>query len=158
LAPEAFRSQGLASYPSASEGAPIAELQGLSYAPPVGSRGMIAAIDPRSSGPKPHETALPGLDHGSGEAGPGDVESVRRPAVDLHAALGDQPPRLARRRHAEVLHEHGGEVDRVAVRERRLGHVYRRLVFTHDAGEVLLPRPGRVGAVPPGDDPARELE
>src|SRR3954447_1158362 len=36
----------LTSYPSASEGAPVSSLQGLSYAALLGSRGMIAPLAP----------------------------------------------------------------------------------------------------------------
>src|SRR5207253_3787197 len=116
------------------------EVQGLSYTALSGSRGMIAAIRPRSSAGKPHESTLPGLDEGPLELGPRHVDLAEGLAVDLDPTLADQAPRLARRAQPEVLDEQGRQMDGIAFGQRRLGHLLRRLVFADDAGEVLLDR------------------
>src|SRR2546421_4446061 len=117
---------------------------------------MIAAIEPRSTGGKPHESALSGLAEGPLEPGPWEVDLVHRLAVHLDPALGDQAPRLACRPHAEVLDEKGRQVDGIPVRKRRLGHLLGRLVLAHHMGEMLPPSPRALLAVPARDDPPRK--
>ena len=101
----------------------------------------------RSSAAKAHESALSGLDESSVQPGPRQIELGHRLAVDLDRSLGDQTARLAGRADAEVIGQQGRQMERVARRELGLGHVLRRLMLAHDAGEMLLgPRRGS-GAV-----------
>src|SRR5439155_14907867 len=124
----------------------------------VGSRGMIAAIDPRSSGPKPHETPLSGLNQGSLQPLARHVEVGGRLPVDPHAALGDQTARLTGRGDTQVFHEQGRKMDRIPVRKGGLRDLLRRLMLAHDAGVVFLAGTGTVHSVPTRDDASRELE
>ena len=77
---------------------------------------MIATRGPPSSGGKPHEPPLSGLDERPLQPGPRDVELGDRLAVDLDRALRDQTPRLARRADAEVLDQERRQMDRIARR------------------------------------------
>ena len=75
---------------------------------------MVASLSPQSSAGKPHESPLPGLDEGTFEGRPLNVDLPRRPPVDLDPALRDQAPRLARRPHSEMLDEESREMNRIA--------------------------------------------
>jgi hypothetical protein len=76
--------------------------------PPLSdSRGMVASLSPQSSAGKPHESPLSSLDEGPLEPAPRDIDLHRRLPVDLDPALGDQPPRLARRADAELFDQEG---------------------------------------------------
>src|SRR5512133_1142663 len=111
---------------------------GTSYTALSGSRGMIATRSPQSSGGKPHESPLSGLDQGSLEAGPRNVDLGGRLPVDLDCALRDQAPRLACRADAEMLDQERRQMDGISRRQRRLGDVRRGLAFAHHSREVLL--------------------
>ena len=76
---------------------------GTSYTALSGSGGMIATRSPPSSGGKPHEPPLSGLDERLLQPSPGNVDLGDRLAVDLDRALGDQTPRLAGRTYPEVF-------------------------------------------------------
>ena len=88
-----------------------------------------------------------------------DVELVgaEQLAVDAHAALRDQPPRL-RARDAESRVEHGRDVDRVAIDARRWRPRSRRASGARRArGRSAARRAaGGVGVVEAGDDRPRE--
>ena len=81
---------------------------GTSYTALSGSRGMVASLSPESSTGKPHESTLPGLDEGTHEGTPLNVDLRRGLAVDLDPALGDQAPGLARRTDTEMVDQQGG--------------------------------------------------
>ena len=87
---------------------------GTSYTALAGSRGMIATQAAPSSGAKPHESPLPGLNEGAVEAGPRNVDPGRGLPVDLDPALGDETSRLARRADPEVLDEELRQVNGIA--------------------------------------------
>ncbi len=108
-------------------------------------------------GDQANEAPLSGLHDGALELGARHVEARHGAPVDLHPALCDQAPRLARRQ-LERLCENGREMQRIAVREPMLGDVIRRAPFAHDAREVLLGGARCLLAVRPRDDPARERE
>src|SRR2546427_12274448 len=111
---------------------------GTSYTALSGSRGMVASLSPQSSAGKPHESTLPGLDEGTREGTPLNVDLRRGLAVDLDPALGDQSPGLARRADAEVLDQEGREVDQIAGRQLHLGDLFRRPLVADDTREVIL--------------------
>ena len=71
---------------------------------------MVAALRGVSRHPKPHESALPGLDQGAVERLPRKVELGHDLAVPLHSALGDQAASLTRRSDTEVLDENRRQV------------------------------------------------
>ena len=64
---------------------------------------MIEARSSRSSAAKAHESAFSGLDEGSVERLPRQVELLHHLAVHLQPALGDHSPRIARRADLQVL-------------------------------------------------------
>ncbi len=122
-------------------------------------RGRIPPPPPRSSGRwadrDPGEAPFSRSEHAIVEPGGLEVELGQRLAVDAHPAAGDQPPGLAAGRHAQAVHEEGGQVDG-AGRHRDLRHLRRGLPVAHHPVEVRLgglPRPRAVEAV--GDE-ARE--
>ena len=84
------------------------------------------------------EPPFPGLDEGPFEAGPRDIEVEDRLTVDPDGSLADERSRVTGRRRVEVFDEEGREVHRIALRQRHLRDLVRRLMLTHDAGEVLL--------------------
>jgi hypothetical protein len=51
---------------------------------------MVATLRPQSSAGKPHEPPFPGLDEGSFEPGPRDIELEDRLTVDLDRSLADE--------------------------------------------------------------------
>src|SRR3954468_10070570 len=102
-----------------------------------------------------HETAFPRLEGSALQALPRNVEFRDRGAVELDAALLDQAPRLAGRSHAEALDEQRGQMQRVALGQRRLGHVVRELAPAVNRRPALLRPRRRLPAVPLLDDPAR---
>src|SRR2546429_9668811 len=130
---------------------------GTSYTALSGSRGMVASLSPQSSARKLHESTLPGLDEGTREGTPLNVDLRRGLAVDLDPALGDQAPGLARRADAEVLDQEGREVDRIAGRQLHLGDLFRRPMVADDTREVILAPRRAFLPMPPRDDPAGEL-
>src|SRR2546425_12811177 len=99
---------------------------------------MLAAISPRSSGGKPHESPLSGLDERPLEPGSREVDFGHGLAVDLDPSLGDQAPRLARGADAELLDEQGRQMNRIAIGQSSLGDLLWSLMLAHHAGEVLL--------------------
>src|SRR5882724_6819578 len=131
---------------------------GTSYTALSGSRGMIATRSLPSSGWKPHESPLSGLDEGPLEPGPRDVDLGRRLPVDLDRTLGDQAPRLARRAHVEVLDQESRQVDGIPRGQLRLWDVCRGLAFAHHSREVLLGLARGFRSVRAFDDEPRESE
>src|SRR3989442_4216565 len=84
---------------------------GTSYTALSGSRGMVASLSPQSSARKPHESTLPGLDEGTREGTPLNIDLRRELAADLDPALGAQSPGHARIADTEVLVHEAGYVD-----------------------------------------------
>src|SRR3954454_21775745 len=103
-----------------------------------------------------HDTAFARLERSSLEALTRNVQLRDRCAVELHAALLDQAPRLARRPDAEALDEQRGQMERVALRQRRLGHVVRDLAPAVNRRPAPLRPRRRLPAVPLLDDAARQ--
>src|SRR3712207_2632977 len=99
-------------------------------------RVSLAAI---GGSAQPLEAPLPELDYAALQLAARDVQAaaVERLSVHLHAAAGEQPARL-RAADPEGGGERLGQVDRVALGERRRLHLLRRLVSLVDAVEVLL--------------------
>jgi hypothetical protein len=84
----------------------FARLQGLSYSALSGSRGSVARSKRESSGfVEPNEAPLAGLEHGARQPLPRNVELAHRIAVELHAALCDQPTPLAPRQAERIGEE-----------------------------------------------------
>src|SRR4051794_901892 len=80
------------------DAAPFCRLQGLSYATLSGSRGSVARQTVLSNGfVEPNESPLACLENSSRQPVPRKVELGYCVAVELDAALRDQPSRLARR-------------------------------------------------------------
>src|SRR5437763_12964212 len=104
---------------------------------PLGSRGMIAAIAPRSSRGKPHETALSGLDERPFQVLSGNVELRYRLTVDLDRPLAAQASRLAGRGDPEAVDQQRRQMDRISGRQRSLLDVGRGFVLTNDAGQMF---------------------
>ena len=73
-----------------------------------------------SSRGEAHEAALSRLHERSREPFARQIDVAHDLAVDLDRALGDQPPRLARRAEPEPLDEQRRQVERIALRQRLL--------------------------------------
>src|SRR5262249_13161517 len=106
---------------------------------------------------EPNEASLPRLEDATRKPLAREVELGHGIAVELDAALRDQPSGLARRQ-AEGAGKNCRQMNRVARWERKVRHLLGRLSFAHDAREVLLSRARRVLAVRPRDDETRERE
>jgi hypothetical protein len=66
---------------------------------------MVPALRGVSSAAKAHETTLSGLNEGSVESLPRQVDLLHHFAVHLDPALGYHPPRVACRADPEMLDE-----------------------------------------------------
>ena len=140
------------------------EVQGLRCTAPLGrprdDSNQGRAVKRVAQAASRDEAPLSGLDERIDAACRAAMSSsVTTVAVDLHAALGDQPARLARR-EPERAGEHGRQMHRIARPAAACsGDVVRRLPFADDAGEMRL---GPRRAPPPPcerrDDEARQLE
>ena len=89
----------------------------------------------------------------------GHVQLVGRErlAVEAHAALRDQPPRLAARSGQAVVGEERGHVHRIAVRQVEHGGVVGGPLLLEHAVEAGLGGRGCLRAVPALDEPPGEL-
>src|SRR5207244_12570335 len=89
-------------------------LQGLFHSALSGSRGSVAGSKPASSGSvEPNEAPLAGLENCTSQPVARYVQLAHGVAVELDAALRDQPPRLAGR-EAEGLGEERRQMDEIA--------------------------------------------
>src|SRR3954447_18542676 len=131
------RCRVLASYPSASEGAPVSSYRDF-VTPLVSGRRMVAARRGVSSGPKAHESAFSGLYERPVEGVSREVEVVDGLAVQLDGALRDEAPCLARRRDPEMLDQERRQMNLPVGCENRLRDIVRRRALAHHAREVLL--------------------
>ena len=101
--------------------------QGLSNASLAGGRRSVperVLVSTRRD--EPGEATLPRLQDLALEGGRSVVEPVDRDPVELHAALGDQPSRVARR-EPEGRRDDGRQVNRIARRQGVLRHLVRAL-------------------------------
>src|SRR6185503_997671 len=121
-----------------------------------GGRGSLAeALGVSRIGVDTDKATLPDLQQRSSERGAREVEVVDNGALELDPALGDHPPRVARR-EAEARRDQGRQVHRVAVRQRERGHLLGRAALPDDAREVRLGGCGRLLPVGTPDDEPRE--
>src|SRR5947207_11003058 len=123
------RCRVLASYPIASEGAPVPRYKDALTPPRRGDRRMVAPPRGVSSGPKAHKSALSRLYESPVERLQRQVEVADGLAVHLHRALRDQAARLARRADTEMLDEERGQMNLAVTREHRLRHLVRGSAF-----------------------------
>src|SRR5919108_1361392 len=83
------------------------------------------------------ESALSDLEESAVQGSPWHVEVGHDLPVQAHGSLREEPPRLARRTHADAVGEQGRQVNGIAVRQRNLRNLFGRLTFSDDPREVL---------------------